>query len=77
MLISVLGTASERERRVALTPNGVAKLVADGHDIAIVSGAGVRAGFTDQSYAEAGAEIVDVAAGRSRPGIVATIEPPS
>ncbi len=61
---------------MALTPNGVAKLVADGHDIAIVSGAGVRAGFTDQSYAEAGAEIVDVAAGRSRPGIVATIEPP-
>ncbi len=75
-MISVLGATGERERRVPLVPDSVAKLVADGHDVAISSGAGARAGFADQTYVDAGAEIVDAATARTRSGVVLTIEPP-
>lgn len=76
MLISVLDATDERERRVALTPDTVSKLVADGHDVVVVSGAGDRAGFPDQRYVEAGGDIVDDGAARVRPGILLTIGPP-
>ncbi len=76
VLISVLGAADERERRVALVPDSVAKLVADGHDVAISSGAGDRAGFPDETYVAAGATIVDPGTARTRSGVVLTIGPP-
>ena len=76
MLISVLGTTDERERRVALTPDCVRTLVSDGHHVAVVSGAGNRSGFTDQAYAEAGADIVDADTARARSDVLLTIGPP-
>lgn len=76
MLITVLDATGERERRVALTPDGTAKLIADDHDVAIVSGAGTSAGFPDTSYREVGAEIVDGDTARSSPGLILTIGPP-
>ncbi|HCD52440.1 MAG TPA: alanine dehydrogenase [Balneolaceae bacterium] len=45
------------ERRVSLTPGGVSVLKANGHEVFIEQGAGEEAKFTDQDYAEAGAEI--------------------
>lgn len=45
------------ERRVSLTPGGVSILKANGHEIYIENGAGENANFSDQEYAEAGAEI--------------------
>ena len=76
VLISVLGAKDELERRVALTPDSVGKLVSDGHDVVVTSGAGNRAGFTDQGYVEAGAAIVDAETARTRPGVLLTIGPP-
>ena len=45
------------ERRVALVPEVVTRLVRDGHQISIEAGAGEAAGFPDAEYAEAGAAV--------------------
>ncbi len=55
-----LGVPKERafqEKRVVLTPSSVALLVNNGHRVLIESGAGEESKFTDNEYAEAGAEI--------------------
>ncbi|MGL4521699.1 MAG: alanine dehydrogenase, partial [Bacilli bacterium] len=46
------------ENRVAITPGGVASLVANGHSVTIQSGAGVRSGYSDESFMRVGASIV-------------------
>lgn len=48
---------SPEERRVALTPAGVRALAAGGHAVYVERGAGLGAGFDDQAYEEAGAQI--------------------
>lgn len=58
MLIGVLAPQSKDERRVALVPEVVAKLVAAGHRIQVEPGAGTRAGFVDRDYVAAGAELI-------------------
>jgi NAD(P) transhydrogenase subunit alpha len=47
------------ETRVALTPDVVPQLVRAGHQIFVERGAGDAAGFTDDAYASAGAQLVD------------------
>ena len=47
------------ERRVALVPDTVAKLVKDGHTVVVEPGAGVAAGFTDEAFRTAGASLGD------------------
>ncbi len=47
---------SHDERRVSLTPGGVSILVANGHEVLIEKNAGIDAHFSDQEYADAGAE---------------------
>ena len=46
------------ERRVALTPDAVGKLMGFGCDVRVESGAGSAADFPDTAFTEAGAEIV-------------------
>lgn len=48
---------SNDERRISLTPGGVSILKANGHEIYLEKKAGEDANFTDQEYADAGAEI--------------------
>src|SRR5713226_5556930 len=45
------------ERRVALVPDLVAKLVKAGLEVVVEAGAGAAAGFRDSSYTEKGARI--------------------
>jgi H+-translocating NAD(P) transhydrogenase subunit alpha len=45
------------ERRVALVPEAVSKLVAGGFSVLVEPGAGVAAAFPDEEYKEAGAEL--------------------
>jgi NAD(P) transhydrogenase subunit alpha len=47
------------ERRVAVVPDTVAKLVKDRHEVLVEPGAGVAAGFTDAAYSSAGATLGD------------------
>ncbi len=61
------------ERRVALVPDAVAKLVKDGHEVVVEPGAGVAAGFTDDAYRLAGAIQGDAWAA----GLVCKVQKPS
>jgi alanine dehydrogenase len=47
------------ENRIVLTPDAVAVLVRNGIEVRVETGAGAGAQFSDQSYSEAGAEIVN------------------
>jgi len=51
------------ERRVSLTPAGVAALRMHGHQVMVQAGAGIGSGFADSEYRKAGASIVTGAAG--------------
>jgi len=55
--IGVPKEIKNHEHRVALTPDGVALLVGDGHQVRVQTGAGVDSGFADAAYDVAGAEI--------------------
>ena len=75
-----IGLPKERvfqERRICLTPDDVAVLVANGHQLLIETGAGDEANFSDKDYSEAGAEIIyDTREVFSCP-IVLKVEPPT
>ena len=47
------------ESRVAMAPETVKKLKAQGHTVRVQSGAGLAASVTDDAYRAAGAEITD------------------
>lgn len=61
MLIGVPAETTVGETRVAVTPETVKKLKAQGHTLRIQSGAGLAASATDEAYVAAGAEITDAA----------------
>jgi H+-translocating NAD(P) transhydrogenase subunit alpha len=46
------------EKRVALVPDVIPQLLKIGHSVAVESGAGIRAGFTDEAYRSAGATVI-------------------
>ncbi|WP_138430616.1 alanine dehydrogenase [Fodinibius saliphilus] len=48
---------SNDERRMCLTPGGTSVLTSNGHEVYVEQDAGAEAHFTDQEYADAGAEI--------------------
>lgn len=59
MNIGVIKEEAVGECRVSLIPNGVARLVAVGHRVFVQRSAGSGSGFSDESYREQGATIVD------------------
>lgn len=59
MRIGVVREAATGETRVAATPATVRELRKLGYDVLVEPGAGERASFADEAYAEAGAEIGD------------------
>ncbi len=61
MLIGIPQETFAGETRVAVTPETVKKLKAQGHTLRVQSGAGVAASVTDEAYVAAGAEITDLA----------------
>jgi len=61
MRIGVPKEIYEGERRVATTPDVVAQLTKLGFDVAVESGAGVKASYSDDAYREAGCEVIDSA----------------
>ena len=61
MLIGIPAETLAGETRVAVTPETVKKLKAQGHTLRVQSGAGVAASVTDEAFVAAGAEITDVA----------------
>ena len=61
MLIGIPQETFAGETRVAVTPETVKKLKAQGHTLRVQSGAGIAASVTDEAYVAAGAEITDLA----------------
>ena len=59
MRVGIPKEVAPGERRVALVPDGVGRLVAAGLEVAVESGAGEAAGFPDAAYRESGADLVD------------------
>lgn len=55
--IGIPNEISNQENRVALTPDAVSILAKNGHNITVEADAGKNAGFTNQEYSEAGAQI--------------------
>ncbi|MGD7007557.1 alanine dehydrogenase [Metabacillus sp. 84] len=58
MKIGIPKEIKNNENRVAVTPAGVYGMVEKGHHVAVETGAGAGAGFSDRNYMEAGAIIV-------------------
>lgn len=57
MLIGVPTESTPGETRVAATPQTAARLVALGHQVCVQRGAGQRASYPDEQYAEEGAQL--------------------
>ena len=58
MIVGVPKESFPGERRVALVPAVLPSLAKAGMEVAVESGAGVQAGYTDAAYAEKGAKIL-------------------
>ena len=61
MIIGCVKEIKNNEFRVGLTPDNVKAYVHAGHPVLIERGAGSGSGFTDEEYAQAGAELVESA----------------
>ena len=58
LTIGVPREMSFQENRIALVPDGVGLLVANGHNVLVETKAGIGAHFSDNDYSEVGAHIV-------------------
>ena len=58
MKVGVPTESAPGERRVALVPDTVGRLVGSGVDVVVEAGAGDRASFPDPAYADAGARVL-------------------
>ncbi len=73
MRIGVVAEQRPGERRVALVPDAVVRLVAEGLEVVVEAGAGSHAFASDDAYREAGATVVDDALDGS--DVVLTVSP--
>ncbi len=58
MIIGVPKEIKNNENRVAMTPAGTKEFIKQGHPVYVQSTAGEGSGFSDESYVEAGAQIL-------------------
>ena len=66
-----------QEKRICLTPDAIAAIVANDHRVLIEKGAGEKAGFSDSDYSESGAELTDDKNKVFGCPIILKVEPPS
>jgi len=74
MIIGVPAETAEGERRVALVPESVARLIAQGFAVQVGAGAGEAAWASDNDYRRAGATIEAPVAALLRPSMSAIPE---
>jgi len=68
---------SLQENRISLTPDAVALLVNNGHEVWVETKAGVGSKFSDAQYSEAGAKIVYSPQEVYKADVILKIEPPT
>lgn len=77
MIIAIPKEVVPGENRVALTPDVVGKIIKSGFEVQVQKDAGIKAGFTDEKYREAGVKIVeDVSELYSNADIVLKVQKP-
>src|SRR5687768_6650809 len=62
MRVAVPSEIAAGEKRIAVVPDVLPQLLRAGHTVTVQAGAGLRAGFADEAYAEAGASVIPEAA---------------
>lgn len=78
LVVGVPRETADGERRVALIPDTVSKLVSLGCSVVVESGAGSAAYFPDETYRDAGATIIpDLAAVFEQSDIIAKVQRPT
>ena len=77
MRIAVPKEVARQERRVALVPDGVARLAKAGHEVLVEAGAGESAGFPDELYARAGATVGSRAATFGGAQVIVKVQRPA
>jgi alanine dehydrogenase len=77
LVIGIPKENSFQERRICLTPDAVASLVAQGHSILIESGAGESSSYSDREYHEAGAELTHNTKKVFQCPFIVKVEPPT
>jgi len=76
LLIGIPKELSDNESRVGIVPEAVLLLVENGHRVLVEENAGLKAHFTNEQYAEAGAEIVNNAREAYKADVIIKIAPP-
>ncbi len=61
MKIGVPKEIKPQENRIGLTPDSVKTLVSEGHEVMVENNGGFEAGFENDQYLKAGAQIIDTA----------------
>ncbi len=77
MIISALKERRDGEKRVAIVPDVAKKLVNEGHQVFIESGAGDKSFFSDKTYIESGADIKSLDDIVSKTDILLVVDLPS
>ncbi|RYL92178.1 alanine dehydrogenase [Sporolactobacillus sp. THM19-2] len=75
MIIGIPKELKNNERRVAITPAGTFHLVQEGHTVYVETNAGAGAGFSDEEYKSAGAEITSAEKAWSSEMVIKVKEP--
>jgi alanine dehydrogenase len=75
--IGLPNEVSLQENRISLTPDAVALLVNNGHEVWVETKAGVGSKFSDRQYSEAGAKIVYSPQEVYKADVILKIEPPT
>ncbi|MEO5975822.1 MAG: alanine dehydrogenase [Chryseolinea sp.] len=68
---------SLQENRISLTPDAVALLVNNGHEVSVEAKAGIGSKFTDKQFSDAGAKIVYSPQEVYQADVILKIEPPT
>lgn len=78
MKIAVVKESRVDERRVAATPDTVSRLIKKlGFEVSVEAGAGEAAGFSDDSFAQAGAHIAEAGSGAWQADVILKVNPPT
>lgn len=77
LIIGIPKETHFQEQRICLTPDAIAALTANGHQILIENGAGEEAGYSDQDYSEAGGKLTPETKKVFACPIVLKVEPPT
>jgi H+-translocating NAD(P) transhydrogenase subunit alpha len=77
LTVGVVKETAPRERRVALDPEGVGRLVAAGCQVLVEEGAGAAAWFPDAAYVDSGATVTAAAEILAGAKVVQSVRPPT